>query len=100
MADPTGTGTATGEKMTQEQAARLLLSHTLETPEGGLFFLPTAADPFSSGFKDGKRLTTAWKSLVDRGGSGSGHNTVAPAVGGNTTRDGDSDGGSGRIGAR
>lgn len=42
-----------------EQAARLLLSHVLRTPDGPLLFAPSANDPFASGFVDGARFATA-----------------------------------------
>lgn len=42
-------------------AARVLLSHTLRSPDGQgpLLFSPTASDPFVSGFRDGERFATA-----------------------------------------
>lgn len=45
-------------QLTPQRAARLLLSHTLRTPEGPLLFSPTAADPFASGFTNGDRFST------------------------------------------
>lgn len=45
--------------LSPDQAARLILSHTLQTPDGPFLFSPSVTDPFSSSYTDGQRVSTA-----------------------------------------